>query len=115
MSRFCEALRAEGFGTSEGGNFCLHTHPYFKSLDLFNTGGPTRLMFADRDVREDDGLCDRSVEVACFSVPWFKHFDKKWIEAYAAAMKKVIDNHTQLLENDENRAQGGRWYGTENA
>ena len=115
VSRFCEALRAEGFGTSEGGNFCLHTHPYFKSLDLFNTGGPTRLMFADRDVREDDGLCDRSVEVACFSVPWFKHFDKKWIEAYAAAMKKVIDNHTQLLENDENRALGGRWYGTENA
>ena len=32
--------------------------------------------------------------------PWFKHFDKKWIEAYAAAMKKVIDNHAQLLEKD---------------
>ena len=98
----------------DGGNFCLHTHPYFKSLDLFNTGSPTRLLFADRDVREEDDLCRHSVEIACFSVPWFKHFEKEWIEKYAAVIRKVIENHKDLLASDAEGAQGGRWYGMEN-
>ena len=114
VSKFCEALRAEGVTSYDGGNFCLHTHPYFKSLDLFNTGGPSRLLFADRDVRLEDDMCARSVEIACFNVPWFKHYDKEWIEKYAAAVRKVIENYEELLEHDENRAQGGRWYGMTN-
>lgn len=112
--RFCDALRAEGFLTYEGGNYCLHTHPLFQTADLLHAGKPTRIMFADRDPRPDDKLCDKSLERQCFSVPVFRHFDKEWIDRYVAAVRKVIDNHEQLLENDVAGAQGGRWHGHEN-
>lgn len=115
VRKFCEAVRAEGYDTCwEGGNFCLHTHPFFKTFDLTHCGKPSRIEYNSRDVREDDGKCSPSETVYCFSVPWFKKFNKEYIEAYAAAFRKVIENHTQLLENDEKSAQGGRWYGTEN-
>ena len=77
-------------------------------------GKPTRITFNDRDAREDDKLLAASEERSCFSVPWFKHYDKEWIELYASAFRKVIENHKELLENDNNTAQGGRWYGAEN-
>ena len=116
VGRFCQALRAEGLvGGWDGGNFCLHTHDMFKTFDLFNMGTPTRIAFSDRDLRLDDADLKRSEELECFSIPWFKHFDKEWIEKYAGALRKVIENHEQLLEGDENRKQGGRWYGMENA
>ena len=34
VSRFCEAIRAEGFPSWDGGNFCLHTHRFFKDFDF---------------------------------------------------------------------------------
>ena len=113
--RFCEAIRAEGIPCRDGANRCLHTHNLFKTADLYNVGTPSRIAYADRDVRDTDKACDPSLERYCFSIPWFKHFgetDKKWIEAYAAAFRKVVENHEQLLEGDANRIQGGRWYGT---
>ncbi len=114
--KFCEAVRAEGVKDIwEGGNFCLHTHPFFKTFDFNNAGVPSRIAHNDRDVREDDALCKQSETMYCLTVPWFKHFDKKWIETYAAAYRKVIENYQQLLEDDVDKTQGGRWYGTENA
>ena len=116
VNRLCQALRAEGcVGGWDGGNFCLHTHGLFKTFDLFGMGTPTRIAFNDRDIRVDDEALKRSEEYECFSIPWFKHYDKEWIEKYAGALRKVIENHEQLLEGDENRKQGGRWYGMENA
>ena len=114
VRHFCEAVRAEGIETWDGGNFCLHTHPFFASFDLTHAGTPSRIEFNDHDVRVDDNKCKRSETVYCFSVPWFKHFDQEWIEKYAAGFRKVIENHAQLLESDARQAQGGRWYGTEN-
>lgn len=114
VRHFCEAVRAEGIETWDGGNFCLHTHPFFSSFDLTHAGTPSRIEFNDHDVRVDDNKCKRSETVYCFSVPWFKHFDQEWIEKYAAGFRKVIENHAQLLESDARQAQGGRWYGTEN-
>lgn len=113
--KFAEAVRAEGFNICwEGANFCLHTHDFFKSFDLYNDGKPSRIANSERDLREDDNMCKPSEEIYCVSVPWFKHFNKKWIERYAEAYKKVIKNHEQLLEKDKNKSQGGRWYGAEN-
>ena len=66
-------------------------------------------------MRAEDDLCKRSETVECFNVPWFKHFDAEWIEKYAAVFRKVIENHEQLLDDDQRQGQGGRWYGTENA
>lgn len=114
VKRFCEAVRAEGVGTWDGGNFCLHTHPFFKDFDLRNSGVPSRIEYNDRDVRLDDDKCKPSEEKYCFSAPWFKHLDKELIEKHAAAFRKVIENHEQLLEDDKDKTQGGRWYGTEN-
>lgn len=116
VKKFCEAVRAEGFESCwDGGNFCLHTHPFFKTFDLYNEGTPSRIVYNDRDVRLDDDKCKPSESKYCFLAPWFKHFDKEWIEKYAAIFRKVVENHEHLLENDKEKSQGGRWYGTENA
>ena len=115
VAKFCEAVRAEGYtGCWSGGNFCLHNHPFFKTFDLRNEGKPSRIVYNDHDVREEDNLCKPSEAIACFNVPWFKHFDKEWIDKYVAVFRKVIENHEQLLEKDQKQGQGGRWYGTEN-
>ena len=116
VKRFCEAVRAEVLGGIcwDGGNHCLHTHEYFKTFDLFGIGKPTRVAFADRDIREDDKYVERSENTYCFSVPWFKHLDREWIELYAKAYRKVIENYEQLLETDSDKSQGGRWYGQSN-
>ena len=114
VKRFCEALKAEGFKSWAGVNFPLHTHKLFHDFDFNHSGVPTRIRFADRDVRIEDEKCDRSKEVYCFSVPWFKHFDKEEIERYASAFKKVAENYRDLLEEDKKEEQGGRWFGSEN-
>ena len=98
-SRFCEALRVEVLYCGwEGGNSCLHTHPFFKTFLLRREGKFSRIACSDRDVWQDDDLCRRSEEIDCFSTPWFKHYDSVWIERYAAAFRKVVENHEQLLE-----------------
>ena len=115
VERFAEAVRAEiGDLCWAGGNYCLHTHPFFHSFDLFHCGTPTRILFNKHDVREEDHLCDRSLTKFCFSVPRFNVMDKEMIELYASAYRKVIENRADLLAGDEKRAQGGRWYGSEN-
>ena len=117
VGKFCEAVRAEGFSSWDGGNFCLHTHTFFKSFDFYHAGKPSRVLYADRDVRELDAACEPSEHKLCFSAPWFKKFDKAAIEEYAYAFRKVSENHMQLIdaENQGKGQQGGRWYGTENA
>ena len=114
VKRFCEAVRAEGVDTCcEGGNYCLHTHPFFKDFDLFHAGKPTRIAFNDRDVRLEDEKCRPSEEIPCFQVPWFKHYDKEWIDKYVAAFRKVADRYEELLEKEISK-QGGRWFGVSN-
>ncbi len=114
VNKFCEAVRAEiGNICWPGGNFCLHTHKFFKTFDLYNIGKPSRIAYSDRDAREDDDLCKPSEEMWCFSVPWFKHYDKEWIERYAEGFRKVVENHLEIVDDAE-RAQGGRWHGTSN-
>ena len=115
VKRFCEAVRAEGVDCCwEGGNYCLHTHAFFKDFDLFNAGKPTRVAFNDHDVREGDASCRPSEQILCFQVPWFKHFDKEWIERYVDAFRKVAAGYKELLVGDDDKSQGGRWYGVAN-
>ncbi len=116
--RFGEAVTAELNGAGRCGsgfNHCLHTHELFKSFDYFNTGKPTRIAFADRDVREDDAFLAPSLDKPCLGAPWFKHCDKEWIDLYAACYKKVAENYEALLDGDADRAAAGRWYGTDAA
>ena len=113
--RFAEAVRAEiGGFCYEGGNFCLHTHPFFKTFDLTHKGVPSRIAYAGRDVRREDHLCDPSLKKYCFSAPRFNYLDRSVIDLYAAGYRKVIEKHRDLLTDDAHEAQGGRWYGSEN-
>ena len=113
--RFAEAVRAEiGDICYEGGNYCLHTHNFFKEFDLTGCGAPSRIAHNEYDVRQDDHLCDPSLEKYCFSIPRFNYLDKEVIDLYAMGYRKVIENHMDLLENDAKEAQGGHWYGAEN-
>lgn len=116
--RFCQAVTAECNGTYtcwEGANYCLHTHNFFKDFDLFNVGKPTRIAFSDRDVREDDKFLEPSEIKFNVSSPWFKNLDKEWIDKYVGVYKKVAENYKDLLEGDDDKDQGGRWHGSDNA
>lgn len=116
--RFCQAVTAECNETYicwEGANFNLHTHDFFKTFDFYNIGKPSRIAFSERDVREDDKYLAPSDSIFSISAPWFKHKDKKWIDMYVDAYKKVAANYKDLLDGDIDKTQGGRWHGSENA
>ena len=116
--RFCQAITAECDGTFtcwEGANYNLHTHDYFKTFDFFGVGKPSRIAFNDRDVREDDKALAPSDNLYNVSAPWFKNLDKEWIDKFVEVYKKVAENYKDLLEGDDDKIQGGRWHGAENA
>lgn len=116
--RFCQAITAECDGTFtcwEGANYNLHTHDYFKTFDFFGIGKPSRIAFNDRDVREDDKALAPSDNLYNVSAPWFKNLDKEWIDKFVEVYKKVAENYKDLLEGDDDKIQGGRWHGAENA
>ncbi len=102
VTRFCEALQAEGVPASPGCNAALHSHELFRSCDVFGDGKPTRIANSDYDVREMDK--DLTVSEAAgahtYSIPWFKKYIPKVIEQYANAYKKVCANYKELLPED---------------
>lgn len=98
-SRFCEAIRAEGFaGCWPGGNAPLHLHPMFHTADIFRMGQPTMLSFGQRDVRQGPGTLpvSESIGEIAFGVPWFKHDRPAAIREYAEAFRKVAESADQL-------------------
>jgi len=114
VSRFCEAVRAEGVNEcSPGCNLPLHRHPLFKEADVYGHGKPTRIANALRDVRElDTGLpVSEGFAANVYSVPWFKHYRPEIIEQYANAFRKAAANYADLLEGDTgNPPNLGGWY-----
>ncbi len=114
--KFCEAVRAEMNGNGNiwaGANFCLHTHNLFKKFDFRHAGKPSTIEYMEAAEYYGDKNCERSLVDNSFSAPWFKHYDKEWIEKFAACVKKVAENHEQLLETaDDATGKGGRWFGT---
>lgn len=114
--RFCEAIRAEipGFNCWEGGNFPLHTHRFFKDFDYYGTGKPTRIEFAERDVRELDKALEPSEHIHCVDIPVFRKFRPELIDKYIEAYRTVLENYGQLIEGQDGSDNGGRWYGATN-
>jgi len=103
VTRFCEAVRAEGVADAHPGcNKPLHTHPVFNDVDIYREGKPTRLAHSDRDLRQSmDSLPVASrIGQEVYFIPWFKHFRPKLIEQYADAYRKVAENARALLDGD---------------
>ena len=97
-AKFCEAVSAEGCGTSAGANFALHLHAVFNTADLFNMGKPTVIAFGQRDVRQGPGTLPVSewIKETAYSIPWFKKDVPAVIAQYAQAFRKVAEHADEL-------------------
>ncbi len=106
ITRFCEAVTAEGFNCFPGCNAALHTHQITQTADIYGDGKPTRIAFASRDVRELENDLQPSVDVGkrIYNIPWFTNYEPEIIEEYANAFKKVALNYKELLEGDKGNA-----------
>jgi len=118
ISRFSEAVRAEGASCGTGCNSALHLHPVFNDIDIYNQGKPTRIANSpdNIDVRQPRGSLPVSegIQQRVFSIPWFKRYRPEIIEEYALAYRKVVENYKELLdENTKEQKTEGRFGLTE--
>ncbi|MBP1988424.1 DegT/DnrJ/EryC1/StrS family aminotransferase [Paenibacillus eucommiae] len=112
VTRFCEAVEAEGAPCTPGCNLPLHQHQLFQTADVYGAGQPTRIANANRDVRLWDTSLpvSESITANLYSIPWFKHYRPEEIKQYANAFRKVSENYKQLLETDPgNPVKMGGW------
>ncbi|MBE3114525.1 MAG: DegT/DnrJ/EryC1/StrS family aminotransferase [Actinobacteria bacterium] len=115
ITRFCEALQVEDVPSLPGCNKALHLHPIFNTIDIYNEGKPTIISRAKRDVRKLRGKLPVSegIQEKVFTIPLFYKYEKKVIEKYAYAFKKVINNYKELLPGDKgNLEELGGWSGS---
>jgi perosamine synthetase len=114
VTRFCEALRAEGVADAgPGANLPLHLHPVFNDADVYGHGKPTRLAHSNRDLRQPAGSLPvtEAASARVFWIPWFKKARVEYIEQYVNAHKKVVANYRELLPGDTgNPPEVGGWY-----
>jgi len=91
VNRFIQAVNAEGAHSWRAANLPLHLHPVFNDADIYGDGKPTRIAFADRDLRQGRGSLPVSEALSerCLGIPWFKKLDPKRIDEWVAAYKKV--------------------------
>ncbi len=102
LTRFTEAVRAEGAACSPGVNMALHQHPLLQTCDVYGHGKPTRIANSERDVRRVDSSLSVSerINYRAYYVPWFKKFYPEIIEEQANAYRKVCENYQSLLAED---------------
>ena len=103
VTRFAEAVRAEGFaGCAPGCNQALHTHGLFRTCDVYQDGKPSRIAHSVRDVRDLDASLAISEKIGAmiYAIPWFKHFKPDLIAEYAGAYRKVAEQYRDLLDDD---------------
>lgn len=104
LSRFAEAIRAEGSVCNPGCNKPLHHHPLFTEMDVYGHGKPTRIAHLDPSASIESYVQSLPVAEAIlgrvFEVPWFKHDRRDIITQHANAYKKVVANHEALLADD---------------
>jgi len=107
LSRFSQAIRAEGSICNPGCNKPLHLHPLFTSQDVYGHGRPTRIAFLDESAKIEQYVeklpVAEGITRRVFEVPWFKHYEPETIEQHADAYKKVIENYQTLLPGDTDK------------
>jgi perosamine synthetase len=105
VTRFCEALRAEGVQDCRPGcNLALHTHPLFNDLDVYHEGRPTcragSAAKTERTSRTENLRVSSTIQAKVFKVPWFRHYRRRAIEEHARAFRKVAESYKDLLPGD---------------
>jgi perosamine synthetase len=113
VTRFAEAVRAEGSECTPGVNKPLHLHPLLNTCDVYGHDRPTRIAFSNRDLRQPPGSLPVSEEIGrlTYSIPWFKHYEPAIIEQHANAFRKAAENHEALLADDPgDPAELGGWH-----
>jgi len=118
LSKFSEAVCAEGSTCTPGCNKPLHMHPLFTTMDVYGHGRPTRIAYLGKSAKIEQYV--ESLPVAeginrrVFGIPWFKHYRPEIIEEHADAYKKVVKNYRALLAEDtEKDAEGSRKAGSQ--
>ena len=108
---FARALNAEAPGFFAGCNYPLHKSEVFCTTDIFGHGRPTARLNLPSDV--DPRKLTGELPVASvinqrvLGEPWFKHLNKPIIDRYIEAVRKVAENHRELLaEKTDGSAQG---------
>ncbi|MBN1804323.1 MAG: DegT/DnrJ/EryC1/StrS family aminotransferase [Sedimentisphaerales bacterium] len=114
LSRFSQAVVAEGSICNPGCNKPLHLHPLFTTMDVYGHGRPTRIAFLDESAKIEQYVgklpVAENVTRCVFEVPWFKHYVPRIIEENVAAYKKVTENYQVLLPGDnEKDAENGNY------
>ncbi len=100
LSRFAEAVRAEGAICNPGCNFPLHTHPLFDTCDVYGHGKPTRIANSNRSIKQlkDCLPVSERIHTLVYGIPWFKKYRPDIIDEYANAFKKVVENYKELMD-----------------
>ncbi|MCK9265493.1 DegT/DnrJ/EryC1/StrS family aminotransferase [bacterium] len=103
VSRFVEAVSAEGVPTHAGCNKGGFSHPLLNTVDIYNDGKPTRIANSNWDVRTNKGPLPvaENIQTKVISAPYLKKCYKKIIQEHANAVKKVVENYKELLPGDK--------------
>jgi dTDP-4-amino-4,6-dideoxygalactose transaminase len=98
LAKFCEAVTAEGAGTSPGANFPLNTHAVFREADVYHEGRPTNLAHTRRKLNQGEGTMPVSESIfdIAYGVPWFRRYRPRLIKQYANAYRKVAEHADEL-------------------
>ncbi|MBA4601359.1 hypothetical protein [Thermoactinomyces mirandus] len=99
---YVRALKAEGLEIKKPGSSPLHMLPLFQTLNdgIYQGGWPRRSPYAEREIVYKNG--DLPVSEAYYSkalsLPTFTSpEDKKIIEQYSSAFRKVYENRAELI------------------
>lgn len=113
VTRFVQAVQAEGAPCRTGVNSPLHLHPLFNTADVYGHGKPTRIANTTRDVRQPAGSLPVSERIGSqtYGIPWFKHYRPESIAQHAAAFRKAAEQYEELLADDPgDPPQLGGWH-----
>ncbi len=102
VTRFAQAVEAEGSSCRPGINKPLHLHPLFNTCDIYSHGKPTRIAHSDRDLRQPLGSLPVSEDIGArtFGIPQFKRYNPDVIAQHAEAYRKVAESYQALLRDD---------------
>ena len=102
VTRYAEAVSAEGSICQPGLNLPLHLHPLFTNCDVYGHGRPTRIANSKRDIRQHPLSLPKSKVIGnlAYLIPQFKRYNPEVIEQHAAAYRKVSDNYEALKADD---------------